>query len=79
MSTLAARAASRRTFGQLIKQGWNEYPEIVASTGLAFIGIGLATIGCYNYAKTDGDNRRYKNTYVIMRPDDPRVQKIRKS
>lgn len=78
MSTLAARAASRRTLGQLLKQGWQEIPEVIASTGVAFIGIGLATLGCYNYVKTDGDNRRYKNTYVIMRPDDPKVQKIRK-
>lgn len=79
MTTLAARAASRRTLGQLLKQGWHEFPEVVASTGVAFIGIGLATAGCYKYAKTDGDNRRYKNTYVIMRPDDPKVQKIRKN
>ncbi|XP_026752498.1 uncharacterized protein LOC113512780 [Galleria mellonella] len=73
-----AAPASRVTIGQLLKQGWNEIPEILATTGLAFVGIGLATIGCYNYTKNDGDNRRYKMTYVIMRPDDPRVQKIRK-
>lgn len=78
MSTLAARAASRRTLGQLWQQGWQEIPEVFASTGVAFIGIGLAVAGCYNYANSDGDNRRYKNTYMIMRPDDPRVQKIRK-
>ncbi|XP_059049092.1 uncharacterized protein LOC131844272 [Achroia grisella] len=73
-----AAPVSRRTIGQLLKQGWNEIPEIIASTGLALVGAGLATIGCYNYTKNDGDNKRYKMTYVVMRPDDPRVQKIRK-
>lgn len=71
-------SASRRTLGQLIQQGWNEIPEILASTGLAIAGIGMATVGCYNYVKMDGDNRRYKMTYVVMRPDDPKVQTIRK-
>lgn len=73
-----ASVAPRRTLSQLIRQGWNEIPEIFASTGLGLVGIVLATVGCYNYSKNDGDNRRYKHVYVIMRPDDPRVQKIRK-
>ncbi|XP_032510878.2 uncharacterized protein LOC116765515 [Danaus plexippus] len=74
-----AAPATSRTIGQLLKQGWNEIPEILASTGLAVVGIAMGTIGCYNYVKSDGDNRRYKNIYVIMRPDDPRVEKIRKN
>ncbi|KAJ0181427.1 hypothetical protein K1T71_003512 [Dendrolimus kikuchii] len=74
----SAGAASRRTIGQLIQQGWNEIPEILATTGVALVGIGLATIGCYNYVKNDGDNKRYKSTYVILRPDDPRVKLIKK-
>ncbi|XP_026726478.1 uncharacterized protein LOC113492941 [Trichoplusia ni] len=71
-------SASRRGLGQLLQQGWNEIPEVLASTGLAFAGIGLATVGCYNYVKTDGDNRRYKSTYVVMRSDDPKAKLIRK-
>lgn len=71
-------AASRRSLGQLLQQGWNEIPEVLASTGMAFAGIGLGILGCYNYAKNDGDNRRYKMTYVVMRPDDPRAKLIRK-
>ncbi|XP_028157705.1 uncharacterized protein LOC135086937 [Ostrinia nubilalis] len=73
-----AALASRKTLGQLLKQGYNEIPEVLASTGLALVGIGMATIGCYNYIKSDGDNRRYKMTYVVMRPDDPRVKLIKK-
>lgn len=73
-----ASVAPRRTLSQLIRQGWNEIPEIFASSAAGLLGIGLAIAGCYNYEKNDGDNRRYKLVYVIMRPDDPRVQKIRK-
>ncbi|KAG6458393.1 hypothetical protein O3G_MSEX010834 [Manduca sexta] len=75
---MTALGASRRTIGQLIQQGWNEIPEVLASTGLALVGIGMGIAGCYKYYKEDGDNRRYKMTYVIMRPDDPKVQRIRK-
>ncbi|KAF9795925.1 hypothetical protein SFRURICE_019137 [Spodoptera frugiperda] len=71
-------SASRRSLGQLIQQGWHEIPEVLATTGLALVGIGMATVGCYNYVKMDGDNRRYKSTYVVMRPDDPKAKLIRK-
>lgn len=71
-------AASRRSLGQLLQQGWTEIPEVLATTGIALVGVGLGIAGCYNYAKSDGDNRRYKQTYVVMRPDDPRVKLIRK-
>lgn len=70
--------APRRTIGQLFRQGWAEIPEVMSSSFMAIIGIGLASVGAYKYAKYDGDNRRYKMTYVVMRPDDPRVAKIRK-
>ncbi|XP_062528800.1 retrovirus-related Pol polyprotein from transposon 17.6 [Bombyx mori] len=63
---------------QISNIGWNEIPEIFASTGLGLVGIGLGVLGAYNYVKNDGDNRRYKGTYVVMRPDDPRVKLIRK-
>lgn len=73
-----AAPATRRTLGQLLQQGWTEIPEVLATTGLALAGIAMATIGCYNYVKTDGDNRRYKSTYVVLRPDDPKAKLIRK-
>ncbi|CAH2267829.1 jg5765 [Pararge aegeria aegeria] len=73
-----AANATRRTFGQLLQQGWTEIPEIMASSGLAITGLVLGTYACYEYVKNDGDNRRYKKVYVIMRPDDPRVSKIKR-
>lgn len=73
-----ASVAPRRTLAQLWRQGWTEIPEILSSTGLAILGIGLAVAGLRNYYINDGDNRRYKKTYVVMRPDDPRVARIRK-
>ena len=69
---------ARRTLGQLLKQGWTEIPEVIASTGLAVFGIGCGVYACYKYVKNDGDNRRYKKVFVIMIPDDPRAAKIKK-
>ncbi|KOB71790.1 hypothetical protein OBRU01_13126 [Operophtera brumata] len=71
-------AASRRTVGQLLQQGWQEIPEVLATTGVALVGVALGVIGCYNYAQNDGDNKKYKMSYVVMRPDDPRAKLIRK-
>lgn len=73
-----AAHAGRRTLRQLFQQGWTQIPEVIASSGLAVVGLVLGTYACYDYVKKDGDNRRYKKIYVIMRPDDPRVAKIRK-
>lgn len=70
----AARAGTQG----LLKRAWNEIPDIVAGTGLAVAGLVLAGIGVTNYYSKDGDNRRYKMTYVVMRPDDPRAEKVHK-
>jgi hypothetical protein len=48
----------------VFKQGWDEIPEIIATTALALFGLGLGGIGLYNYYSNDGDNRRYKLDYV---------------
>lgn len=71
-------AASRKTLGQLLQQGWHEIPEVLATTGVALVGVALGVVGCYNYVNNDGDNKRYKTSYVVLRPDDPRVKLIRK-
>lgn len=73
-----AAPVARRSVGQLLKQGWTEIPEVIASTGLAVVGAVCGGIACYRYVKNDGDNRRYKKVFVIMRSDDPRAAKIRK-
>lgn len=61
----------------LFKRGWWEIPEIMASTGIGLLGIGLGLIAAINYARNDGDNREYKKVYIIMRPDDPRVPRLK--
>ncbi|XP_035776577.1 uncharacterized protein LOC126581376 [Anopheles aquasalis] len=75
---MAASAQASRGLTALFKRGWNEIPEVVGSSVIALIGIGLSVVGLTNYYRKDADNRRYKLTYVVMRPDDPRAAKIRK-
>ncbi|XP_054728845.1 uncharacterized protein LOC129237894 [Anastrepha obliqua] len=70
-------SAARNSHG-LLKRAWNEIPDIVAGSVLALLGLGLATAGVAGYYSKDGDNRRYKTGYVVMRPDDPRAEKVRK-
>lgn len=62
----------------LLKRAWNEIPEIVGATFMGLIGIGLTASALYMYYKKDGDNRRYKFEYTVIRHDDPRACKVRK-
>lgn len=57
--------------------GWNEIPEVVGSSALALVGVAMASFGLWNYYRKDGDNRRYKNTYVVYRDTDPRAATVR--
>ncbi|XP_058448474.1 uncharacterized protein LOC131428502 [Malaya genurostris] len=75
---MAGSAQASRGLTALFKRGWNEIPEVIGSSVMAVIGIGLTIIGAVGYYSKDGDNRRYKLDYVVMRPDDPRAAKIRK-
>lgn len=50
--------------GGVLKKGWDEIPEVIASSVLALVGLGLGGIGIYNYYAKDGDNRRYKLEYT---------------
>lgn len=74
---MAAAAASSGRLVSLFKRGWSEIPEVVGSSFIALIGLGLAGGGVYNYYRKDGDNRRFKSAIVVMRPEDPRAAKIR--
>ncbi|XP_037300742.1 uncharacterized protein LOC119191053 [Manduca sexta] len=60
----------------LFKRSCWEIPEIMGSSCMALIGIGLGIAGVYKYYKEDGDNKEYKQTYLIVRPSDPRASKI---
>lgn len=75
--TVGHQVNFENTFMGLFKRGWWEIPEIMASSCMALIGGVLASIGVYNYVKRDGDNREYKSVYMIMRPDDPRVCRLK--
>lgn len=70
-------AASRGSL-TLFQRAWNEIPDIVVGSGLAVFGLVLSFVGVNAYYIKDGDNRRYKNNIIIMRPDDPRAEKVHK-
>jgi hypothetical protein len=71
-------SAAPRGLTALLKRGWNEIPEVVGSSAVALVGIAMCVVGVTQYYRKDGDNRRYKLTYVVMRPDDPRAAKVHK-
>lgn len=75
---MAAARPAKQTLTSLLKRGWNEVPDIVAGTAVAIVGLGLGLIGLTTYYGKDGDNRKYKLTYVVMRPDDPRASRVHK-
>ncbi|XP_055634380.1 uncharacterized protein LOC129774624 [Toxorhynchites rutilus septentrionalis] len=75
---MAASAKTSQGLRALFRRGWNEIPEVVGSSVMAVIGVGLTAIGLVRYYSNDMDNRVYKMDYVVMRPDDPRVARIRK-
>lgn len=62
----------------LIKQGFNEIPEIMVSGIAAVLSTVVGGIACYRFYKRDGANHKYKLLPVYMRPDDPRVAKVHK-
>ncbi|XP_022905944.2 uncharacterized protein [Onthophagus taurus] len=64
--------------GNYLSRMWSTSPEIVGSSFMAAIGLGLAGLGLYTYYSKDGDNRRYKFQYTVIRDDDPRAAKVRK-
>ncbi|XP_062565840.1 uncharacterized protein LOC134228077 [Armigeres subalbatus] len=75
---MAASAPASRGLTALFKRGWNEIPEVIGSSAMALIGIGLTLVGLTNYYRKGSDNRRFKAEYVVMRPEDPRAANIRK-
>ncbi|VEN59231.1 unnamed protein product [Callosobruchus maculatus] len=70
-------APANRGLVALFKKGWNEIPEVLGSSFMALIGVGISASALYMYYQKDGDNRRYKDRYTVYRHDDPRVARIR--
>lgn len=75
--TVMATAQSRGLVA-LFKRGWNEIPEIIGSSFMALVGIGLGVTALYNYYSKDGDNRRHKLEYTVVRHDSPEAARVRK-
>lgn len=75
---LGMATAQSRGLVNLLKRGWHEVPDVVGSGALALVAsvVGVGTV-YYYYAK-DGDNRRYRDEYTVIRHDDPRADKVRK-
>lgn len=48
-----------------ITTGWNEIPEVMGGCVKGVIGLVLIGVGLRNYYANDGDNRRFKQTYVV--------------
>lgn len=67
---------SRAAVG-IFKQGWNEIPELMGSGLLAIIG---ATLGIYRAYRIEFHSPppKYKIVPLVIRPDDPRVEIIRR-
>lgn len=72
---MAARGVGLKA---LIKQGWNEIPEVMSTGAGALVAVVIGSYFIYQYEKKGLENKRYKLNYVIMRPDDPRVAKVHK-
>lgn len=62
----------------LFKRAWNEIPEVMGSSFMGLIGIGLGIAGGIIYYQKDGDNRKYKMNYTVITKDDPRAAAILK-
>lgn len=63
--------AGNRGLVALFKRGWNEIPEIVGSSFMGIIGLGIAALALKVYYDKDADFRRHKLEYTVIRHDDP--------
>lgn len=72
-------AAANGRFVSLLRQGWNEIPEILVAGAVATITTAMSAYGMRCYYKNDMFNKKYKLYPVYMRPDDPRVAKVHKA
>lgn len=71
-------AAPSRGLVGLFKRGWNEIPEIIGSSFMALIGLGLTGLALQTYYSKDADNRKHKLQYTVIRDDDPWAARVRR-
>lgn len=62
----------------LVKQGFNEIPEVIAAGVGAVAVLSAASVRLFYYNKNEESNKVYKLIPVYMRSDDPRVVKVHK-
>lgn len=70
--------ASTNRVAAMFKQGWNEIPELMLAGILSMFAMAGGFYKLHTIQNTDVMNKKYKLLYTIMRPDDPRVARIRK-
>lgn len=75
---MAVSGVGRRTLAGLFKQACDEIPEVVGATGGMIVGLGFIGYGLYIYETRHLEKRKYKLVPVVVRPEDPRAQNIRK-
>lgn len=66
----------RPNFGKglvaLFKRAMWEIPDVMCTSFVALVGVGMAWYGCYHYKKIHGENSEFKSVYYIVRDNDPR-------
>lgn len=74
---MAGAPAARRGLVGLLKQGWNEIPEVLGATAGGLVGIAISCVALKIYYSKNLDNRRFKLIPVVVRPEDPRAKQVR--
>ncbi|KAF6203419.1 hypothetical protein GE061_003838 [Apolygus lucorum] len=59
----------------LLKKGWHEIPGVMGTSVMALLGLGFGITGINNYLKNDKLAPTYKKSYIVVRPDDPKVKR----
>lgn len=70
-------AASNRGLVALFRRGWHEIPEIIGASFMGIVGLGFAGAALKIYYDKDGDFRRHKLQYTVIRHDDPEAQRYK--
>ncbi|GAB6025936.1 hypothetical protein CHUAL_011905 [Chamberlinius hualienensis] len=72
-----AAAKYGKGFMGLLKQGWNEIPEILGSSVVGLIGVAFMMYGVHLQSEKH-HIKTYRAVYTVYRDDDPRVEELRK-
>lgn len=75
----SARVASKYGKGLtgLFKKFWDEMPEVVGSTALGLVGLGIGVYIIRDFLQKGEFIPKYKESYVVYRHDDPKIALIK--